>query len=266
MQHTIDQAHEQLHNGTGLGNEYLGWLHYPKTIDKKQLKNIKIAAKTIQQHSDILIVIGVGGSYLGALAAIELLTHTFQNELLSTKRQVQKVIFAGHHLSGTYMHDLFQLVEDKQISVNVISKSDSTTETAIDFRIVKQYMEKRYSKVEIHERIFITTGETDGPLKTLAEQENLKLFTIPDSIGGRYSVLTPVGLLPIAVSGISIKSIIEGAVLATKETMSNEISENSSYSYATLRYILYTKGKKLELFSAYEPRWHYFQQWWKQLF
>lgn len=262
----IQHAHEQLLAKTGAGNDYLGWLHYPQTYEQDEFDKIKRVAAEIQSHSDTLVVVGVGGSYLGARATIELLTHSFYNELPKNKRPYPKIVFAGHHFSSSYMENLFDLLEDEQFSINVISKSGSTLETAIAFRLLKQYMEKRYDKAELQKRIFVTTDETNGPLKQIATEEKYTTFTIPDNIGGRYSVLTAVGLLPIAVSGISIEHMMEGAQLAHEETTVGDITENHSYRYAGLRNILYTQGKKIELFNAYEPRWHYFQEWWKQLY
>lgn len=262
----INDAHKQLQNKTGAGKEYLGWFDYPYTFDQKEFEKIKQIAAQIKQQSDIFIVVGVGGSYLGARATIELLSHTFQNELQQKKREVPKIIFTGHHLSGTYMSDLFDLLKDKDFSINVISKSGSTLETSIAFRLLRKYMEKRYDQAEVKKRIFITTDKTKGPLKQMATEEDYTSFTIPSDIGGRYSVLTAVGLLPMAVSGINIDEIMAGAKLAYNETKSKDVTKNSSYYYALLRHALYKKGKKIELFNAYEPRWHYFQEWWKQLF
>lgn len=266
LEKELINAHEQLHKKTGKGNEYLGWLDYPSSLSESEIAEIQATATKIQQHSDILIVIGVGGSYLGARAAIELLSHSFQNELSEEARKVPKILFVGHHLSGTYIHDLLDLLENKEFSVNVISKSGSTFETAVAFRIIKHYMQNRYGKEELKERIFVTTGKTNGPLREIATDEQYKIFTIPENIGGRYSVLTAVGLLPMAVSGISIKDVINGAQIAMEETAEFSTEHNPSYRYALLRNTLYRQGKKIELFNAFEPRWHYFQQWWRQLF
>lgn len=266
LQKEITSAHKKLHEKNGLGNDYLGWLDYPLAIREEEINKIKLTAEKIKHHSDILLVIGVGGSYLGARAAIELLSHTFINELTDDKREHPRIIFVGHHLSGTYMKDLFDLLDGHNFSVNVISKSGSTTETAIAFRIIKQYMKKRYNDTELRERIFVTTGETNSSLKQLAENKKYETFTIPDNIGGRYSVLTAVGLLPIAVSGINIDDMILGAQRAYDETKIDNICDNNSYYYAALRNVFYRQGKKVEIFSTYEPRWNYFQEWWKQLF
>lgn len=262
----VTKAHNELHNKTGLGSDYLGWLEYPNLIPNDEIERIKAVAEQIKQHSELFLVIGVGGSYLGARAAIELLSHTFSNELSKEKRNAPKIVYVGHHLSGTYLHDLFDLLDEHDFSVNVISKSGTTTETAIAFRIIKQYMKNRYDERELRKRIFVTTGNEHGPLKQIARKEKYETFSIPDDIGGRYSVLTAVGLLPIAVSGIPIDEIIAGAHQAYEETKVDNIRNNQSYFYATLRNIFYNKGKKIEIFSTYEPRWHYFQEWWKQLY
>lgn len=262
----ISLAHHNLHNRTGRGNDYLGWIDYPDTYDKSEFRNIQQVASDIQQHSDILVVIGVGGSYLGARAAIELLSHSFYNELPKKQRPYPRIIFAGNHLSGKYMKHLFDLLENESFSINVISKSGSTIETAIAFRLLKQYMAKRYDQEEMKRRIFITTDKVNGPLKQIATEEGYTTFSIPNNIGGRYSVLTAVGLLPIAVSGLSIEEMMQGAQLAREETMNVNPLQNHSYLYASLRHLLYKQGKKIEMFNAYEPRWQYFQEWWKQLY
>jgi len=262
----ISTAHHHLHNKTGRGNDYLGWIDYPETYDKSEFSNIQQVASEIQQHSDILVVIGVGGSYLGARAAIELLSHSFYNELPKDQRPYPRIIFAGNHLSGKYIKHLFDLLENESFSVNVISKSGSTIETAIAFRLLKQYMAERYDKEEMKKRTFITTDKVNGPLKQIATEEGYTSFSIPDDIGGRYSVLTAVGLLPIAVSGLSIEQMMQGAQLAREETMNVNPLQNPSYLYATLRHLLYKQGKKIEMFNAFEPRWQYFQEWWKQLY
>ncbi len=261
----VQHAHHTLHERTGLGNGFLGWLDYPKGYDQHEVERIKKVAKKIKKQSDIFVIIGVGGSYLGARAAIELLNHTYMNELRKDQKDDPLVVFAGHHLSGTYMKDLLDLLEGRDFSINVISKSGSTLETAIAFRILKNYMTNRYSVKESKERIFITTG-TAGPLRNIAEEEGYTTFTIPPDIGGRYSVLTAVGLLPMAVSGIPIDAILQGAEQALEETAQDSLEKNPSYHYAALRYLLYQDGKKIELLNTFEPRWRYFQEWWKQLF
>lgn len=266
MKSDVHSIHEQLHNKTGLGSDYLGWLDLPNSYDKQEFSRIQASAKQIQKDSDILLVIGIGGSYLGARAAIELLTHSFQNELSKEQRRVPKIIFVGHHISATYMDELFDIIGDQDISINVISKSGTTTEPAIAFRIFKKFLENKYGQIEARKRIYVTTDKESGALKSLADQEEYESFIIPDDVGGRYSVLTAVGLLPIAVSGISIESMMEGAKLAMTELASPDLDSNPAYQYAALRNLLYQDGKLIELLISYEPRFHYFQEWWKQLF
>ena len=266
MEQRTYQAHERLHKKTGAGHEYVGWLDLPETYDQDEFKRIQQTAKHIQANSDILLVIGIGGSYLGARAAIELLTHTFQNELHPSKRKVPKILFVGHQMSTTYIQDLFDVLEGQDVSVNVISKSGTTTEPALAFRIFKQWMEEKYGKLKAKERIYVTTDKEHGSLKTLVDQEGYKSFIVPNDIGGRYSVLTAVGLLPIAVSGISIQEVMLGAKHALKELKQPNIDNNPCYRYAAIRNILYEDGKLLELLISYEPQFHYFQEWWKQLF
>lgn len=262
----VEEVHHKLHDRIGLGNEFLGWLDLPYNYDREEFERIKVCAERIKSNSDILLVIGIGGSYLGARAAIEMLTHSFQHELPKDSRQVPKVIFVGHNMSSTYMNDLFQVLEGKDISINVISKSGTTTEPAIAFRILKNYMESRYGKEEARKRIFVTTDRSKGALKEIASKENYEHFVIPDDIGGRYSVLTAVGLLPIAASGISIDEMMQGAALAMRELSPPTFMENISYQYAALRNILYENGKLIEILVSYEPNFHYFKEWWKQLF
>ena len=266
MEQRIYAAHNHLHEQTGAGNEYVGWLDLPETYDKAEFKRIQQSAKQIQSNSDILLVIGIGGSYLGARSAIELLTHTFQNELTANQRHVPKVIFVGHHMSTTYVHDLFDILEDQDVSLNIISKSGTTTEPALAFRIFKQWMEDKYGLAEARKRIYVTTDEKQGALKTLANQEGYESFIVPDDIGGRFSVLTAVGLLPIAVSGISITEMMQGAKNALDELKQPSIETNPCYRYAALRNVLYDDGKLIELLISYEPQFHFFQEWWKQLF
>lgn len=262
----INKAHDVLHAKSGAGNDFLGWLDLPKSYDKEEFQKIKEAAKSIQQTSDILLVIGIGGSYLGARSAIELLNHSFQNQLTKEQRKFPKVLFAGHHLSTAYMNDLFDVLDGNDISINVISKSGTTTEPAIAFRILKTYMEDRYGKEKARERIYVTTDKERGALKTIADEEGYETFVIPDDVGGRYSVLTAVGLLPIAVSGISVDEMMDGAYDAWKQLSNPQLKENPCYLYAAIRNYLYTEGKLIELMISYEPNFHYFQEWWKQLF
>ena len=266
MTEAVKVAHEKLHNKTGAGNDFLGWIDLPVNYDKDEFERIKKAAEKIKSDSDVLIAVGIGGSYLGARAAIEMLSHNFNNMLDSSKRTAPQVVYVGNNISATYMSDLLEAIEGKDVSVNVISKSGTTTEPAIAFRILKAYMEKKYGKEEAKKRIYATTDKAKGALKTLADAEGYETFVIPDDVGGRFSVLTPVGLLPIAAAGINIDEMMEGARDA-RETYSNpNLSENDCYKYAAARNALYNKGKTIELLVNYEPALHYFNEWWKQLF
>ncbi|MGM8364999.1 glucose-6-phosphate isomerase [Virgibacillus sp. W0181] len=262
----VQSAHDHLHNKTGLGNQFLGWIDLPVAYDQAEFARIKECAKKIQDDSDVLLVIGVGGSYLGARAAIEMLTHTFSHHLSKKKRQAPEVIFVGHHLSSTYISELMDILKNKDVSINVISKSGTTTEPAIAFRIFKEMIEKKYGKVEASKRIYVTTDKEKGALKSIADQEIYETFVIPDDIGGRYSVLSAVGLLPIASSGISIDQMMQGAQAARKELSNPTLEDNPAYQYAAIRNILYNKGKTIEILVNYEPQLHYFAEWWKQLF
>lgn len=267
LQPLVTAAHEKLHKKTGSGNDFLGWLELPDTYDKQEFEQIKQAAARIQKTSEVLVVIGIGGSYLGARAAMNMLLHTFHDTLSHEDRPGPQIIFAGHHLSATYLHDLFQTLDGKDISVNVISKSGTTTEPAIAFRFLKQYMENTYGKEDAQKRIYVTTDHEKGALKTIADEEGYETFVIPDDVGGRYSVLTAVGLLPIAAAGISIDNMMDGAKTAMDALHDTSIDTNDCYRYAALRYALYEEqGKKLELLISYEPKLFYVQEWWKQLF
>lgn len=262
----VERSHHLLEEKTGAGSKYLGWMDLPGQISKEELKRINKVAEKIKNNSDIFIVIGIGGSYLGARACIEALSHSFYNQLPDNKRKTPAIYYAGHHVSGTYLRDLLDLIEGKDISLNVISKSGTTTEPAIAFRILKDYMEKRYGKKEARSRIFITTDGEKGALKSLAEDEGYESFIIPDDIGGRYSIFTPVGLLPIAVAGLDIESLIEGARSGQKEYGQVDMDKNISYQYAAIRNILYGKGKNIEILANYKPQLHFLSEWWKQLF
>ncbi|WP_136603853.1 glucose-6-phosphate isomerase [Paenibacillus dokdonensis] len=262
----IKLAHEQLHNKTGAGSDYLGWIDLPSAYDKEEFARIQKAASKIQSDSDVLIVIGIGGSYLGARAAIEALSHSFYNYLPKDKRKTPEIYFAGNNISSTYVTHLLDLVEGKDFSVNVISKSGTTTEPAIAFRIFRAALEKKYGKEEAKKRIYATTDKEKGALKTLATAEGYESFIIPDDVGGRYSVLTAVGLLPIATAGINIDDMMKGAADASKEFSNPNVSENQAYQYAAVRNALYRKGKAIEILVNYEPALHYVSEWWKQLF
>jgi glucose-6-phosphate isomerase len=266
MKNTVKTHHETLHNKTGSGNDYLGWLDLPNQFDNNELERIQRSADKIKSDSDVLIVIGIGGSYLGARSAIELLSHSFYNELPNEKRKTPQIYFAGNHLSAAYLQGLLDLIEGKDFSVNVISKSGTTTEPAIAFRIFRKLLEEKYGKEEASKRIYATTDSQKGALKQVSTDEGYETFTIPDDVGGRYSVLTAVGLLPIAASGIDIFEMMSGAKAAQDDLMESDLSSNHAYQYAALRNILYSKGKTIELLANYEPSMHNLAEWWKQLF
>ncbi|MBD0379807.1 glucose-6-phosphate isomerase [Paenibacillus sedimenti] len=272
-QHEVDYlsgqvklAHEQLHNKSGAGSDYLGWVDLPENYDREEFARIQAAAKQIQSDSDVLVVIGIGGSYLGARAALEMLSHSFYNILPKDKRKTPEIYFVGNNISSTYVTHLLQLLEGKDFSVNVISKSGTTTEPAIAFRIFRELLEKKYGKEAARKRIYATTDQARGALKTLANAEGYESFVIPDDVGGRYSVLTAVGLLPIATAGIDIESMMKGAADARQDFSNPNLSENLSYQYAAVRNALYRKGKTIEILVNYEPSLHFVSEWWKQLF
>ncbi len=258
-------ADQKLRNGTGAGADFLGWVDLPVDYDSTEFERIQSAAQRIRDDSDVLVVIGIGGSYLGARAAIDALTHSFSAEMPAEKGSATKILFLGHHLSGTYTADLLDYLEGKDVSVNVISKSGTTTEPAIAFRILRRWMEEKYGS-KAKERIYVTTDRRRGALKQLADEQGYERFVIPDDVGGRYSVLTAVGLLPIAAAGISIEEIMEGAAAAREWYSQELVEDNAAYQYAAARNILYRKGKMVEIWVSYEPRFRYFAEWWKQLF
>ena len=262
----VQAAHEQLHNKTGAGNDFLGWLDLPTDYDKEEFARIKQAAEKIKSDSDVLLVVGIGGSYLGACAAIEALTHSFFNVLSKEDRKAPQVFFVGNSISAPYLNQLLDAIKGKDVSVNVISKSGTTTEPAIAFRIFKKYLEEKYGVDEARKRIYATTDKERGALKTLASKEGYESFVIPDDVGGRFSVLTAVGLLPIAAAGVDIDSIMSGAQKAQEELSVSDLKENPAYQYAAIRNVLYNKGKNIELLVNYEPSLQYFSEWWKQLF
>jgi len=262
----VQLAHKQLTQKNGPGNDFLGWVDLPSKYDKEEFSRIRKAATKIRRDSDVLIVIGIGGSYLGARAAIELLTHSFQNLLTKRQRKAPIIIFAGNSISSTYLADLFELLEGKSVSVNVISKSGTTTEPAVAFRIFKTWMEQKYGKEGARERIYATTDKERGALKKLADEEGYETFVVPDDIGGRYSVLTAVGLLPIAAAGIDIREIMRGAKDGMKAWRNADLMENDCYRYAAMRNILLRKGYGVEVMVNYEPSFHYMTEWWKQLY
>ncbi|EGQ0299147.1 TPA: glucose-6-phosphate isomerase [Staphylococcus pseudintermedius] len=267
-QHELDQQqdavkaiHRTIHEGTGAGSDFLGWVDLPVNYDKEEFSRIKEAAKQVQSHSDVLVVIGIGGSYLGARSAIEMLTPAFKKD-----SEYPEIIFAGNHLSSSYLQSLIDYLADKDYSVNVISKSGTTTEPAVAFRIFKKLLEDKYGKEEAVKRIFATTDQAKGALKQLATNEGYETFVVPDDVGGRFSVLTAVGLLPIAVAGIDIDAMMGGAAKAREELSSDDLSSNIAYQYASIRNILYNKGYTTEMLINYEPSLQYFNEWWKQLF
>ncbi|QHZ49730.1 glucose-6-phosphate isomerase [Paenibacillus larvae] len=262
----VKTAHDLLHNQSGAGSDFLGWIDLPVNYDKEEFARIQKAAKQIQSDSDALVVIGIGGSYLGARAAIEMLTHSFYNQLPKEKRSTPEIYFVGQNISSTYVNHLLQVLEGKDFSVNVISKSGTTTEPAIAFRIFREVLEKKYGKEGARKRIYATTDREKGALKKLANEEGYESFIIPDDVGGRFSVLTPVGLLPIAVAGINIEEMMKGAADAREEYSTPELAQNASYQYAAVRNALHRKGKAIEILVNYEPSLHYISEWWKQLF
>ncbi|MBP3889303.1 MAG: glucose-6-phosphate isomerase [Cellulosilyticum sp.] len=262
----IAVAHKMLHEKTGAGNDFLGWVDLPVDYDKDEFARIQKAADKIKNDSDVLIVIGIGGSYLGARACIDALSHTFYNALSSEKRKTPEIYYVGNNISGTYLSDLLDVCEGREVSVNVISKSGTTTEPAIAFRVFKKFMEDKYGKEEAKKRIFATTDKAKGALLTLAKEEGYETFVIPDDVGGRFSVLTAVGLLPIAAAGIDITELMKGAADA-RDTYSNpNVEENACYQYAAVRNALLRKGKTTEVIVNYEPCLQYFGEWWKQLY
>lgn len=262
----VEQIHQELHKRANNENDFAGWIELPTNHDKEELKKIKEAAKRIQEDSEVLVVIGIGGSYLGARAVIESLTNTFDNMLSEEKRKHPQILYVGNNLSPNYINDLIEVLGTKDFSVNVISKSGTTTEPAIAFRIFREILENRYGIDEARNRIYVTTDKEKGALKTLANSEGYETFVIPNNVGGRYSVLTAVGLLPIAVAGIDIDKLIEGARTAQLKYEDSNLKYNACYQYAVIRNILYKLYKNTEILVNYEPKMHYFTEWWKQLF
>ena len=262
----VELANEVLTSKSGAGNDFLGWVDLPENYDKDEFARIKKAAEKIKNDSEVLVVIGIGGSYLGAKAAIEFLSHSFYNNLPKDKRKTPEIYFAGTNMSGVYLQHLIEVVGDRDFSVNVISKSGTTTEPAIAFRVFKKMLEEKYGKEEAAKRIYATTDKEKGALKTLATAEGYETFVVPDNVGGRFSVLTAVGLLPIAAAGINIDELMAGAKDAMNDFANKNMDENQALQYAAVRNILHRKGKDLELMVNYEPRVHYLAEWWKQLF
>ena len=260
----VEKFHEVLNSMADDESEFVGWLKLPSNYDKEEFERIKKAANQIKKDSDVLIVIGIGGSYLGARAVIESLTNTFYN--LQETRKTPQIFFAGNNLSPNYINDLIECIGNKEISINVISKSGTTTEPAVAFRIFREFMESKYGIDEARRRIYVTTDKEKGALKSLANDEEYETFVIPDNIGGRFSVLTAVGLLPIAVAGIDIDKLMNGAKNAQDKYNEKSLKYNECYKYAVARNILYSKGKTTEILANYEPKMQYFTEWWKQLY
>lgn len=266
LQPYVDVAHEMLHEKTGPGKDFLGWIDLPNNYNKEEFARIKKAAQKIQSDSDVLVVIGIGGSYLGARAAIECLGHSFRNSLSKDDRKAPEVYFAGNNISSTYLMDLIEIIKDKDVSLNVISKSGTTTEPAIAFRVLKEFLENKYGKEEAAKRIYATTDAKKGALKQVSDEEGYETFVIPDDVGGRFSVLTAVGLLPIAAAGFDIDEMMQGANDARIKYSTSNLEENDCYQYAAVRNILHRKGKDIELLVNYEPNLHFVSEWWKQLY
>ena len=259
----VHAAHKLLTEKSGLGNDFLGWTDLPTAYDKEEFARIKAAAKKIQADSDVLIVIGIGGSYLGARAAIELLKSPFYNNM---KKDTPEIYFAGNNISADYLNTIISLCEGKRVSVNIISKSGTTTEPALAFRVFREMLEKEYGKEGAKERIYATTDKARGTLKELSDREGYETFVIADDVGGRYSVLTAVGLLPMAVAGVDIDAVMGGAQKALEELSVDDLEKNDCYKYAALRNILYRKGKSVELLVSYEPSFAMMNEWFKQLY
>ena len=259
-------AKEVLVSKSGAGNDFLGWIDLPVDYDKEEFARIKKAAEKIQSDSEVLLVIGIGGSYLGARAAIEFLRHGFYNMVSKEIRKTPEIYFVGNSISSTYLKNLIDVIGDRDFSINMISKSGTTTEPAIAFRVLKEMMEKKYGKEEASKRIYATTDKARGSLKGLATEEGYETFVVPDDVGGRFSVLTAVGLLPIAVSGADIDKLMEGAASGREMALNNAFEENDALKYASLRNIMLRKGKAIEILCNYEPAVHFVSEWWKQLY
>lgn len=266
MKKQVLDAKELLISRTGAGNDFLGWIDLPENYDKEEFSRIKKAAAKIQQDSEVLLVIGIGGSYLGARAAIEFLRHSFYNMVGKETRKTPEIYFVGNSISSTYIKHLMEVIGERDFSINMISKSGTTTEPAIAFRVFKEMLEKKYGKAEAAKRIYATTDKAKGSLKGLATEEGYESFVVPDDVGGRFSVLTAVGLLPIAVSGADIDKLMEGARAGRAQALTADFTENDALQYAALRNILLRKGKTIEILANYEPSAHYVSEWWKQLY
>ncbi len=261
-----EKARETLVSGTGAGSDFTGWVDLPVAYDRKELTRIKKAAAKICSDSEVLVVIGIGGSYLGARAAIEFLSHSFANKLPKEKRKCPEIYFAGNSLSTRYLDDLLDVIGDRDFSVNIISKSGTTTEPAVAFRVFKGLLEKKYGRKEAAGRIYSTTDKARGALKKLSDEEGYEEFVVPDEVGGRFSVLTAVGLLPIAAAGIDVDELLGGAADMRRLCLETPFEKNDAMRYAAARNILYRKGKLVEILSSFEPSFHYVSEWWKQLY
>lgn len=259
-------AKELLLSRKGAGNDFLGWIDLPVNYDKEEFERIKKAANKIQEDSEVLVVIGIGGSYLGARAAIEFLRHGFYNSVSKEVRKTPEIYYVGNNISSTYMTELIETIGDRDFSINIISKSGTTTEPAIAFRVFKKLLMQKYGREEANKRIYATTDKSKGALKNLATEEGYESFVVPDDVGGRFSVLTAVGLLPIAVSGANIDLLMQGAANMRERCINNEFAANDSLQYATIRNILLRKNKSIEILCNYEPSLHFVSEWWKQLF
>ena len=266
MKELVMAAKERLVAKNGLGNDFLGWIDLPVEYDKEEFGRIKKAAEKIQKDSQVLLVIGIGGSYLGARAAIEFLRHGFYNQITPEKRKTPEIYYVGNSISSSYIQGLIDVIGERDFSINMISKSGTTTEPAIAFRVFKGILEKKYGKEEAAKRIYATTDKARGALKNLATEEGYETFVVPDDVGGRFSVLTAVGLLPIAVSGADIDQLMEGAAAGRRAALENDFEENDALKYAAVRNILHRKGKSVEILADYEPSLHYISEWWKQLY
>ena len=266
METIAEGAKKQLLSKSGAGNDFLGWIDLPVEYDKDEFTRIQAAAKKIQSDSDVLLVIGIGGSYLGARAAIEFLRHSFYNSVSKEIRKTPEIYYVGNNISSTYISHLIETIGDRDFSVNIISKSGTTTEPAIAFRVFKKLLNEKYGKEEAAKRIYATTDKEKGALKNLATEEGYESFVVPDDVGGRFSVLTAVGLLPIAVSGADITKLMEGAASMRERCINNSYEENDAVLYAAVRNILLRKGKNIEILANYEPALHYVNEWWKQLY
>ncbi len=263
---SVETAKKQLVEKTGAGNDFLGWIDLPIDYDKEEFARIQKAAAKIQSDSDVLLVIGIGGSYLGARAAIEFLRHSFYNSVSKEIRKTPEIYFCGNNISSNYMNHLKEVIGDRDFSINIISKSGTTTEPAIAFRVFKKLLNEKYGKEEAAKRIYATTDKARGALKNLATEEGYESFVVPDDVGGRFSVLTAVGLLPIAVSGADIAKLMEGAASMRNYCLSNSFEDNDALKYVAVRNVLLRKGKSIEILVNYEPSLHYVSEWWKQLY